>query len=155
MKRKLTGLFACVVGMATYSAGQEIALRDEAIAADTSATMTTDTTAVRNNDVCFVEVEKMPEFPGGQTGLFRYLSANVEYPPRARAMGYEGRVVCKFVITEDGSVTDVEVVKSSGYKSLDKEAVRLITGMPKWTPGERMGKAVATQYTVPVNFKCK
>lgn len=101
----------------------------------------------------FVVVEKMPEFPGGQAALFKYLSENVKYPVIAQENGIQGRVICQFVVNKDGSIVDVEVVRSGGDASLDKEAVRVIKSMPKWHPGQQRGKSVRVKYTVPVNFK--
>ena len=103
--------------------------------------------------VIFVVVETMPEFPGGQAALFKYLSENVKYPVIAQENGIQGRVTCQFVVNKDGSIVDVEVVRSGGDASLDKEAVRVIKSMPKWNPGKQRGKAVRVKYTVPVNFK--
>lgn len=103
--------------------------------------------------VVFVVVETMPEFPGGQAALFKYLSENVKYPVIAQENGIQGRVICQFVVNKDGSIVDVEVVRSGGDASLDKEAVRVIKSMPKWNPGKQRGKAVRVKYTVPVNFK--
>ena len=103
--------------------------------------------------VVFVVVETMPEFPGGQAALFKYLSENVKYPVIAQENGIQGRVICQFVVNKDGSIVDVEVVRSGGDASLDKEAVRVIKSMPKWNPGKQRGKAVLVKYTVPVNFK--
>ena len=105
------------------------------------------------DDVVFVIVESMPEFPGGQQALFKYLSENVKYPVIAQENGIQGRVVCQFVVNKDGSIDDIEVVRSGGDPSLDKEAVRLIRSMPKWKPGRHKGKAVRVKYAVPVNFK--
>lgn len=104
-------------------------------------------------EVIFVVVETMPEFPGGQQALFKYLSENVKYPVIAQENGIQGRVICQFVVNKDGSIVDVEVVRSGGDASLDKEAVRVIKSMPKWKPGKQRGKAVRVKYTVPVNFK--
>lgn len=101
----------------------------------------------------FVVVETMPEFPGGQQQLFKFLSENVKYPVIAQENGIQGRVICQFVVNKDGSIVDVEVVRSGGDASLDKEAVRVIKSMPKWNPGKQRGKAVRVKYTVPVNFK--
>ena len=101
----------------------------------------------------FMVVETMPEFPGGQAELFKYLSENVKYPVIAQENGIQGRVICQFVVNKDGSIVDVEVVRSGGDASLDKEAVRVIKSMPKWKPGKQRGKAVRVKYTVPVNFK--
>lgn len=104
-------------------------------------------------EVIFMVVETMPEFPGGQQALFKYLSENVKYPVIAQENGIQGRVICQFVVNKDGSIVDVEVVRSGGDPSLDKEAVRVIKSMPKWKPGKQRGKAVRVKYTVPVSFK--
>ena len=104
-------------------------------------------------EVVFVVVETMPEFPGGQQALFKYLSENVKYPVIAQENGIQGRVICQFVVNKDGSIVDVEVVRSGGDASLDTEAVRVIKSMPKWKPGKQRGKAVRVKYTVPVNFR--
>lgn len=104
-------------------------------------------------DEIFVVVENMPEFPGGQAALFKFLSENVKYPVIAQENGIQGRVICQFTVNKDGSIVDVEVVRSGGDASLDKEAVRVIKSMPKWKPGMQRGKPVRVKYTVPVNFK--
>ena len=104
-------------------------------------------------EVVFVVVETMPEFRGGQQALFKYLSENVKYPVIAQENGIQGRVICQFVVNKDGSIVEVEVVRSGGDASLDKEAVRVIKSMPKWKPGKQRGKAVRVKYTVPVNFR--
>ena len=104
-------------------------------------------------EVVFVVVESMPEFPGGQQALFKYLSENVKYPVIAQENGIQGRVICQFVVNRDGSIVDVEVVRSGGDPSLDKEAIRVIKSMPKWKAGQQRGKPVRVKYTVPVNFK--
>lgn len=104
-------------------------------------------------EVIFMVVETMPEFPGGQQALFKYLSKNVKYPVIAQENGIQGRVICQFVVNKDGAIVDVEVVRSGGDPSLDKEAVRVIKSMPKWNPGKQRGKAVRVKYTVPVNFR--
>ena len=95
--------------------------------------------------------DKMPQFPGGQSGLHRFLSENVRYPYYAYQKGIQGKVLVQFVVDKDGSVTDVKVEKSV-HKSLDKEAVRVLKKMPKWTPGEKDGKPVRVLYHMPVNF---
>ena len=104
-------------------------------------------------EVIFVVVESMPEFPGGQQALFKYLGDNVKYPVIAQENGIQGRVICQFVVNKDGSIVDIEVVRSGGDPSLDKEAVRVIKSMPKWKPGKQRGKPVRVKFTLPVNFK--
>lgn len=106
-----------------------------------------------DDQVVFVVVENMPEFPGGQQALFKYLSENVKYPVIAQENGIQGRVICQFVVNKDGAIVDVEVVRSGGDPSLDKEAIRVIKSMPKWKAGQQRGKPVRVKYTVPVNFR--
>jgi len=100
----------------------------------------------------FDVVEQMPSFPGGPSALMQYLNSNIKYPVVAEENGVQGRVVCTFVVEKDGSITDVRVVKSVD-PSLDKEAVRVVKGMPKWIPGKQNGSAVRVKYTVPVTFR--
>ena len=94
----------------------------------------------------------MPEFPGGQAALFEYLSQQVTYPEEAQAKGIEGRVVCSFVVDTDGSITDVEVARSSGDASLDQEAVRAVQSMPQWQPAQMDGAPVSVRFSLPINF---
>lgn len=104
------------------------------------------------DDYVFKVVEHMPEFPGGMSALMQYLSKNTHYPVVASENGIQGRVICQFTVFKDGHVGDVEVLKSVD-PSLDKEAVRVISTMPKWKPGEQRGKKVNCKYTVPVSFR--
>ena len=104
-------------------------------------------------EVIFMVVESMPELPGGQQALFKYLAENVKYPVIAQENGIQGRVICQFVVNKVGSIVDVVAVRSSGEASLDKEAIRVIMSMPKWKPGKQRGKPVRVKYTVPVNFR--
>ena len=100
----------------------------------------------------FEIVEQMPSFPGGDAALMSFLSQNVHYPAVAEENGIQGRVVATFIVERDGSISDVRVVKSVD-PSLDKEAVRVLKSMPKWTPGRQNGSPVRTKYTVPVTFR--
>jgi periplasmic protein TonB len=103
-------------------------------------------------EVVFMVVESMPSFPGGDAALFKYLGDNIKYPVIAQESGIQGRVICQFVVNRDGSIVDIEVVRSVD-KSLDAEAVRVISKMPKWAPGKQRGKTVRVKYTLPVNFR--
>jgi protein TonB len=96
--------------------------------------------------------EKRPEFPGGDQALFKFLSSNLKYPSDAKKEDIQGRVICQFVVDKDGSVTDIQVLRSV-YPSLDREAVRVISIMPKWEPGEQRGKKVKCKFTMPIVFK--
>jgi len=106
-----------------------------------------------DKNIVFIVVEQMPEFPGGQQGLFAYLSENVKYPLVAKENNIQGRVICNFVVEKDGRITDVQVVRSGGDPSLDKEAVRVLSSMPNWKPGKQRGKPVRVKYVVPITFK--
>ncbi len=105
-----------------------------------------------DTDVVFMVVESMPSFPGGDAALFKYLSENIKYPVIAQESGIQGRVICQFVVNRDGSIVDIEVVRSVD-RSLDAEAKRVIASMPKWSPGKQRGKSVRVKYTLPVNFR--
>ena len=100
----------------------------------------------------FDVVEQMPSFPGGQAALMQWLSSNISYPVIAAENGVQGRVIVQFVVEKDGSISDVQVVKSVD-PSLDKEAARVVSKMPTWIPGKQNGAAVRVKYTVPVTFK--
>ena len=94
----------------------------------------------------------MPEFPGGKNGLKRYFRKNYTYPQAARESGIEGTVFIRFVVKEDGSISDIAVLKGLGF-GCDDEAIRLVRKMPKWIPGEHDGKRVAVYKTMPIGFK--
>lgn len=98
----------------------------------------------------FKYVEQMPEFPGD---VNNYLGSNLRYPDVARENGEEGRSVIQFVVSENGEISDVTVVKSSGHSALDAEAKRVVSKMPKWRPGKQNGKAVKVYFTLPVTFR--
>ena len=101
----------------------------------------------------FEIVEQMPEFPnGGMAGLMQYLSKNIKYPTIAQENGTQGRVTVQFVVNRDGSIVDAKVLRGVD-PYLDKEAIRVISSMPKWKPGMQRGKAVRVKYTVPVMFR--
>lgn len=100
----------------------------------------------------FTIVEEMPEFPGGMNKLADYLAKNIKYPQMARESGIQGRVFITFVVEKDGSVTNVQVLRSLGG-GCDEEAMRVVKSMPKWKPGKQRGKPVRVSYNLPVNFK--
>ena len=100
----------------------------------------------------FDVVEQMPSYPGGMGALMQYLSSHIKYPVIAEENGIQGRVICTFVVERDGSITDVKIAKSVD-PSLDKEAMRVVSSMPKWIPGKQNGSAVRVKYTLPVTFR--
>ena len=112
------------------------------------------TVVAQKNQQVFDVVEQMPEYPGGMQALFEYLGQNLKYPGDAKEQKVEGRVIAIFVVETDGSISNVEVVRPV-FPSLDAEAVRVLSGMPKWKPGMQSGKVVRVKYTVPINFNLK
>ena len=100
----------------------------------------------------FQVVEEMPEFPGGMGECMKFLGKNIKYPTISQENGVQGRVIVQFVVNRDGSIVDPVVVRGVD-PYLDKEALRVISTMPKWKPGKQRGKAVRVKYTVPVTFR--
>ena len=97
----------------------------------------------------FQVVEEMPEFPGGMGECMKFLGKNIKYPQISQENGVQGRVIVQFVVNQDGSIVDPQVVRGVD-PYLDKEALRVISMMPKWKPGKQRGKAVRVKFTVPV-----
>ena len=108
--------------------------------------------ATVNDSVVFEVVEKMPEFPGGQSALMEYLAKNMKYPVDAQEAGVQGRIIVSFIVRKDGSITDIKTVRGVS-PSLDKEAERVVAAMPKWIPGTQRGQAVNVKFTVPLMFR--
>lgn len=100
----------------------------------------------------FDVVEQMPEFPGGQEALMQFLRQEVKYPKEAEEKGLQGRVVVRYIIEKDGSISEVEIVKSVN-EYLDAEAIRVVNAMPKWKPGKQKGEPVRVKFTLPVTFR--
>lgn len=97
-------------------------------------------------------VEQQPMFPGGPAALMKYLSEHTKYPVVAQENGVQGRVTVQFVVEKDGSISDVHVLRGVD-PSLDKEAVRVVKSLPRWTPGKQNGITVRVNYRVPVLFR--
>lgn len=102
----------------------------------------------------FEHVQHMPQFPGGESELIKYLGTSIKYPAQAAEAGIEGRVVLRFVVGKDGKVSDIEILRTLD-PSCDREATRVVKGMPKWIPGMQNGQNVAVYYTLPILFKLK
>jgi TonB family protein len=100
----------------------------------------------------FDVVEQMPEYPGGLPELMKYISMNVHYPEAAMKTGTQGRVLVRFIVEEDGTVSDARVVQRVSDE-LDAEALRVVNAMPKWTPGRQKSQPVRMKYTLPVSFR--
>ena len=109
-------------------------------------------TSLAPQDSVFQAVEEMPEFPGGMKAMMQFIFSNVKYPAISQENGTQGRVITQFTVGKDGSITDAKVLRSVD-PYLDKEALRVISAMPKWKPGKQGGKVVATRFTMPIDFR--
>jgi TonB family protein len=105
-------------------------------------------------DKVFTEVEKAPSYPGGLDKFYKFLGANIHYPAEMREKKVEGKVFISFIVEEDGSLSNMKILREPGYGS-GKETVRVMKLSPKWIPGVQNGKKVRVQYTVPVAFTLK
>ena len=99
----------------------------------------------------FMVVENMPEFPGGDLGLMKYIVNNVKYPPIAKEYNITGKVYVSFIVDKTGNVTNVKIVRGVD-KNLDAEALRVVKSLPKYKPGKQRGKPVRVMFTIPINF---
>ena len=115
----------------------------------------TTTTICSNDNKVHSIVDKLPEFPGGMQEMMKFLQSEIKYPKECMEQKQEGRTMVNFVVNKKGKLTKIKVLKSSGYKLLDKEAIRAVKQMPKWIPGEHEGKVVNVQMTLPVSFKLR
>ncbi len=104
------------------------------------------------DDVVYQNVQNLPEFPGGEPALFKYLSANLKYTHAAREIGIQGKMLVSFVVWKDGTIRDIKIVRGLGA-GLDDEAVRVIQSMPRWNPGNQNGKKLNVLFHMPVSFK--
>ena len=105
----------------------------------------------QSDDEVYIMVEKRAEFPGGQSEMLKYIQDNRQYPDEAKENDVHGKVLVSLIVERDGTLSDVKVMRGIG-SGCDEEAVRVITSMPKWKPGEQGGKAVRTSLTLPVTF---
>ena len=106
----------------------------------------------RNIEIIYTDVEQMPQFPGGNGALMKYIKSHINYPAIAAQNNVQGNVVVRFVVKKDGDIDRVSVVTSVD-EDLDREAVRVVKKLPKFTPGRQNGKAVNVWYTVSVPFE--
>ena len=111
-----------------------------------------DKEALNLQDSIYRVTEVMPEYPGGPNEMMRYIQENIKYPQSAKANKIEGRVYVTFVVEKDGSITNAAVLRGID-KECDAEALRVVSSMPKWNPGQQDGKNVRTQFTIPIYYK--
>ena len=132
-------------------------LREIAVVKDTEVKDTcqkendTSIIIVKENNVIYVAAEMMPEFPGGQAELMKYLSSNIRYPSIAMEENIQGRVIASFVVEIDGKISNIEIVRGLGG-GCDEEVIRIIKNMPKWKPGKNRGETVRVKFALPVKF---
>ncbi|MGM9699124.1 MAG: TonB family protein [Prevotella sp.] len=108
--------------------------------------------ALDNNPLNFRVVEDLPQFPGGAVEMMKWLTANLKYPPSAQKRKVQGKVVVQFIIADDGTMTDLTIVKPL-ERTCDSEALRVMRMMPKWKPGMQDGKPCRTMVCIPIVFK--
>lgn len=104
------------------------------------------------NEEIFTIVDQMPEFPTGEEGLGKFISEFIKYPVRAKQEGIQGRILCAFIVRKDGTISNLEVVNGLDNE-LDNEALRVLSMMPKWSPGINDNKAVSVKCILPIDFK--
>ena len=112
----------------------------------------TSTAQTKKNNMVYDVVEVMPQYPGGQIAMLKYIMENIKYPKQIMEEGIQGRVTVSFIVEKDGRVSNVRLLRSV-QPLLDKEAVRVVKSMPKWTPGKQNGKPVRVRFNLPVMFK--
>ena len=100
----------------------------------------------------FQIVEEQAQYPGGMAECMKFLGKNIKYPTISQENGVQGRVIVQFVVNRDGSIVDAKVMRGVD-PYLDKEALRVVGLMPKWSPGKQRGKAVRSQFILPVMFR--
>ena len=104
----------------------------------------------RSGDEVFMVVEEMPEFPGGKEAFTKFQLTNLKYPKTA--IDVEGKVILNFIVTKEGKVENIIVMRGIGY-GCDEEAVKLMLNSPDWKPGKQRGRLVNTKMAIAINFK--
>ena len=117
-----------------------------------ASTEATNAQASTSTDQKFMAVEKMPEFPGGETEMMKFIARTVKYPVVAQENGIQGRVIVTFTVDKTGKIVD-PIIRKGVDPSLDQEAIRVVNAMPQWIPGEQKGQKVNVMYTVPITFR--
>ncbi|SBV93171.1 energy transducer TonB [uncultured Dysgonomonas sp.] len=102
----------------------------------------------------FVSAQFMPQFPGGEADMYKYIYDNIRYPAVDQEMGIQGKVTVRFVVSKTGEITDIQLLKGIS-PTCDKEAIRVLKSMPRWIPGKNNGVAVPVYFTMPIVFKLK
>lgn len=150
----LKALFVIPVATLTVSVfANTTDIRSMAKATNTLSTtnMQTKQSETKASDV----VKVLPQFKGGNFKLMEFIALNMKYPESAVKANQQGVAVVGFVVQKDGTVSDVHIIKSTGYEVLDNEAMRVVKAMPAWEPGKQDGKPVNVKYSMPITFRYK
>lgn len=138
--------------------GQSSEKKEESVATDVTKAkeqeqvQAEDEDTLENGEPVLTVVDVMPQFPGGDVELLKFIAKNINYPQESQEKGDQGRVICSFVVASDGSLKNFKVLRGL-TPLLDNEAIRVLKTMPRWTPGTNGGKPVAVKYTVPITYK--
>lgn len=122
---------------------------------DAAKTMQNASAATLNNNKVFSFVEKMPQFPGGEAALMKFLHDHVHYPATARENGIEGTVVIQFVVNKDGHLSNLQTIGKRKGGGLEEEAIRVVKAMPRWIAGRQNGKKLNVRYSLPIRFQLR
>jgi len=148
----IPAFFAVLFLFTAGSANKLSAQNTQQNAKPTEQKKTVDQEKLYTAETVFTVVETMPSFPGGQEALYKYLRENIKYPEEAKSKGVQGTVFITYIVEIDGSVTNVKVLRGIG-SGCDEESVRVVSAMPKWSPGKQRGVPVRVQFNLPVKYK--
>lgn len=132
-----------VIGSATFDKGSDDILAPPANSENAKI--------AGDSDVPLVVVDQMPQFPGGEKEMMRFIKFNLHYPSSAQANGVQGTVILNFVVNREGKITNIKVVKGIGF-GCDEESIRVMEKMPAWSPGKQRGQTVLVSFTMPIRF---
>ena len=152
-KNKTNKKLAIVYALSTLPVLAFLALGTQMVTIEQAeASTATEVAPPQTVDKASRHVDVLPEFPGGEKAMMQWITQNIQYPKEAAKANIEGSVIVSFFVEKDGSISNVEVIKSV-HELLDKEALRVVNAMPKWKPGMENGQPVRTRFFVPISFK--
>lgn len=155
MLKALFVIPVATLAMSVFANGTDVSNMAKETTPTAAALSTTNMQTQKSDTKDFTVVEEMPEFKGGNKAMMEFLMMNMKYPESAIKAKQQGKAVVGFVVKKDGTVSDVYIVKSTGYDVLDNEAMRVVKSMPAWEPGKQKGKPVDVKYFVPITFSQK
>ena len=151
--KQITDLLEIVEDDADIQESEIISVEDQGEVVEINENMNIVVEELPEEETIYDIVEQQPEFPGGTAALFKWIKENMRYPSISRNNGSQGTALMGFTVNSDGSITDVQVIKSTNDMYLDKEAERVVKAMPKWKPGKQAGKAVRVSFKLPIRFR--